>query len=197
MTLAAVLISCSALIFSIGSFYWLQARKGRLKLFPVVAFSASASAERFRLRLPITIYNTGAKPRVVVAVRLRLLGSSPDFYLECHNYRKTIDGNEKDFEDAPAPYVVPGRNVVTKFPHFHADTVRGLLGNEGEPCRFDLQALLDDKPDWISMGEIEVHTQIIHTSAFISYSNNAGVWPKDLLNLAAAHRDSLEPLPQA
>lgn len=197
MTLAAVLISCSALAFSIGSFYWLQARKGRLKLLPVVAFSASASKERFRLRLPITIYNTGAKPRVVVAVRLRLLGTSPYLFLECHNYRKTIDGNEQDFEDAPAPYVIPGRNVVTKFPHFHADTVRGLFGNEGKPCRFEFQALLDDKPDWVSLGEIEVHTEIIHTSAFISYSNNSGVWPKDLLSLAAAHRDSLEPVPHA
>lgn len=148
------------------------------------------------MRLPITIYNTGAKPRVVVAVRLRLLGASPNYYLECHNYRKTIDGNEKDFEDAPAPYVVAGRNVVTKFPHFHADMVRGLLGNEGEPRRFELQALLDDKPDWISLGEIEVHTEIIHTSAFISYSNHAGVWPKDLPSLAAAHRATLEPVPQ-
>lgn len=196
MTLAAILISCSALAFSIGSFYWLQARKGRLRLLPVVTFSASASKGGFRLRLPITIYNSGARPRVIRALRLRLRGTTADLFLECHNFRKTIDGNERDFEDAAAPYVIPGRDVVTKFAHFHAETVRVLLGSEGKACQFELEALVDYKPNWVSLGALEVHTQIIYTGSFISYSNNAGVWPKDLLSLAAAHRDSLEPLPR-
>ncbi len=52
---APVFISCLALIFTVGSFYWLQARKGRLKLYPVITFSGYWNKSRLVLRLPVIL----------------------------------------------------------------------------------------------------------------------------------------------
>lgn len=60
MPYAAVAISLFALAFTIGSFWWLHARRGSLTATAprVYAFSSNA----MRLRLPLVIYNSSVKP---------------------------------------------------------------------------------------------------------------------------------------
>lgn len=189
MTIAPLIIACLALLFTVASFYWLQARKGRLRLYPVMTFSGSMSANQFILRIPVTIYNTGATPRVVTAMRLTLTAHTPEYVLECQTFRKTVQPKPDDTEDFAHPYVVAGRNVVTKHAHFSADAALPVL--DGRPARFHVDALLDDRNEWARLGEVEVHTEIMHTAAYITYSNNSGVWSADLLKDAAKYQGGL------
>lgn len=105
---APVFISCLALLFTIGSFYWLQARKGQLKLYPVITFSGYWNTSRLVLRLPVILFNSGARPRVITALRLVTTGDKGTrIVLECHSFRKTIDPMSEDMEDMAHAYAIP------------------------------------------------------------------------------------------
>lgn len=188
MAEVSLVISSLALLFTVGSFYWLQARKGRLKLYPVTTFSGAAAEPSFFLRVPIVIYNSGAKPRVVSGIRLRFR-RDPSVLLECHTFRSSVDPREGDTEDFAHPYVVPGRNVVTKIAHFRGDGFARHL-TDG-PSMFDVEIQHDDEREWRSLGSIEVHTEIMHVGAYITYSNNPGVWTENLIEEAKAWRAAL------
>lgn len=189
-SIAPLVVACLALLFTVISFYWLQARKGSLRVYPVTTFSGSMSADRIILRVPVTIYNTGARPRVVTAMRLALADHDA-FLLECQTFRKTIQPEPGDTEDFAHPYVVPGRNVVTKYAHFSADKPLPTRGKG--PAIFDLEAMVDDERDWTKLGRVEVHTEIMHTAAYITYSNNSGVWREDLLRDAEKYQGNIPP----
>jgi hypothetical protein len=184
---APVFISCLALLFTIGSFYWLQARKGRLKLFPVIAFSGYWNKSRLVLRLPVILFNSGARPRVITALRLVTTDNrGKRIVLECHSFRKTIDPTSEDMEDMAHAYAIPARQVVTKHAHFAVDSLP--VFNQAEPASFQVQALVDDSTNWRKMGNVMVHVEIMYTSSYITYSNNPGVWPANLQDDAADYR---------
>jgi hypothetical protein len=196
MTESAVLAAASAtvatlaLLFTVASFYWLQARKGRLKLYPVVTFSGYMRRGRFVLRIPVIIFNSGAKPRVVCALRMAATDDvGKAVVLECHSFRKSAGPAEGDYEDMAHAYAVPGRNVVTKHADFTIDELPSFPG--GGPVRFEMQAMVDDKTTWQPVGHIDVHTEILYTTDYISYSNNPGVWPTGILRDAAKFRARL------
>jgi hypothetical protein len=69
LTSAAVVAIC-ALIFTVASFWWLNARRGRLKTFEPHTFAAAITPQIVRLRLPLVLYNTGAIPIVVQNLRV-------------------------------------------------------------------------------------------------------------------------------
>lgn len=185
---ASVIVSASALAFTVGSFYWLQARRGRLKVYPVSTFGGAAADPTFLLRLPIMIFNSGAKPRVVTSLRLRFEGEESAL-LECHTFRKSLDPKPGDTEDYFYPYVVPGRDIVTKLAHFRGGNFARLLGDE--PSSFVVEVQHDDQIKWKAIGRIKVHTEIMHTGGYIAYSNNPGVWPENILVEAKQWRSSL------
>lgn len=184
---APVLISCLALIFTVGSFYWLQARKGRLKLYPVMTFSGYWKKSRLVLRLPVILFNSGARPRVINALRLVTTDDvGKRITLECHSFRKTIDPTSEDMEDMAHAYAIPGRQVVTKHAHFAVDSLPVL--DRADPTSFEVEALVDDSTKWRKLGAVTVHVEIMHTSSYITYSNNPGVWPAGLEADAARYR---------
>ena len=189
MDVAPVIVACCALLFTVGSFYWLQARKGRLKLYPVITFSGMVNERRIALRMPIIIYNTGARPRVISAIRLRWQGDR-EFLLECHTFRKTIDPKPEDTEDYAHPYVVPGRSVVTKYAHFMADGFARHLSDK--PSIYDVEVMLDDDTAWKVLGPVLLHTEIMNNRSYVTYSNNPGVWPDGILTQAQSFRAELE-----
>ena len=184
---APVFISCLALFFTIGSFYWLQARKGRLKLYPVVTFSGYWNKSRLVLRLPVILFNSGACPRVITALRLVTTDDTGTrIVLECHSFRKTIDPIPEDMEDMAHAYVIPARQVVVKHAHFAVDSLP--VFDQAGPASFRVDALVDDSTRWRNMGEVMVHVEIMYTSSYITYSNNPGVWPANLQDDAARYR---------
>lgn len=188
MNLPSVIVACCALVFTVGSFYWLQARKGRLKLYPVTTFMGAANNRTFVLRVPIIIYNSGARPRVVCGIRLRWQGDKK-FLFECHTFRKTIDAQPGDHEDYAHPYVIPGRNVVTKFANFRGEDFACHLSDKSSI--FDVEVMLDDQPEWKPLGPVRIHTEIMNDTGYVTYSNIPGVWPDGILEEAEEHRKGL------
>ncbi|MGW3729612.1 hypothetical protein [Streptomyces sp. NPDC000851] len=63
-------VSLCALVFTISSFWWINARRGRLKSWEPQSFAAVTQCAWARLRLPFVLHNTGAKPIVVQDLRV-------------------------------------------------------------------------------------------------------------------------------
>lgn len=69
----AVIVAMCALAFTVLSFWWLNARQGRLKSYAPHTFAAAVTPEKTLVRLPVILFNTGPKPIVVQNLRLAFL----------------------------------------------------------------------------------------------------------------------------
>lgn len=167
------LIALMALTFTVGSFWWLHARRGRLKAYSVVTFSGLINPSGIRLHLPIVLYNSGAAPRVVRAMRLRALGADGSvFHLVCQTFNKTLDVNNESFEDFAHAFVVPGRSVVTKYAKFTA-ALPSIT--PGASLSFVLQVRLDESEHWQGIKTLDVHIGLM-LGSYNTWSNDQSHW---------------------
>lgn len=139
----------------------------------------------------MTIFNSGAKPRVVTALRLHLVNRFGDHViLTCHAFRKTIKPGPNDMEDFPVAFTIPPRAVTTKFAEFRLDpTPLELLSDY--PMQAKVEAFIDQKLQWKHLGKAELRMEIMHSASFITYSNHEDAWQKDQLKTASAYRKTL------
>jgi hypothetical protein len=70
-TLIGPFIAILALLFTVATFWWLNARQGKLRSYPPYSFGFSSSPGQALLRFPIVLYNTGPKPIIVQDIRLK------------------------------------------------------------------------------------------------------------------------------
>lgn len=73
--ITTLVIAVLALLFTVGSFWWLSARAGRLTLATPRTYAYAGPAGTLRLRFPLTFYNTGARDLIVEDLRV----TSADF----------------------------------------------------------------------------------------------------------------------
>ncbi|MFE4545648.1 hypothetical protein [Arthrobacter sp. NPDC056727] len=153
----------------------------------MITFSGYWKKSRLVLRLPVILFNSGARPRVITALRLVTTDKEgKKVVLECQSFRKTVDPTPDDMEDMAHAYAVPARQVVTKHAHFAVDSLP--VFNQVGPTPFQVQALVDAGTRWRELGDVAVHVEIMHTPSYITYSNNPGVWPANLREDAARYR---------
>lgn len=175
--LTPLFISVLALVFSVASFWWIHARTGRLRLSSVPVFAGvwtvRDGAPEITLRVPICLYNTGARARTVEGLRLYTPYWSGEARLEWASLAEAIDpgrGNELD-RDFVAPYAIDPRRADTRFVDFRY-AVPGALP-EAEPTVFILQALLDGRDRWEEVGRLTLHLgHMSHPESFIAYRND-------------------------
>lgn len=177
----AIVISTCALLFTVGSFWWLYVRPGRLRMVEIRVFAAYVHADEAALRIPVTLYNSGPKPLVVVDLRLQMSSAGHAATAATRVFRTTIKPSSDDVEDFPHPYVVPGRSVVTKFVDFAADP---SVMTTGESATAGLLVLISGR-GWRKVGGSEIRTDVISSpDAYISYSNDPAHWPTGQLDKA-------------
>lgn len=192
----AILISACALLFTVGSFWWLNARSGRLRMTEIVTFAAHAHARRAKLRIPVTLYNTGAKPLVIVDLRLELSSAGLSFVAPSQTFRSSMEPKAGDVDDFPYPYVVPGRSVVTRFVEFNLDGRIDVMVT-GQSAQGRLSVLVSHQ-GWRTVGACPIRTDAIgDPDAYIAYSNDPAHWPERQLEKAnkalAAVREQIQP----
>jgi hypothetical protein len=190
VALASVIISVTALLFTITSFWWLQARRGRLTCFPVQTFSGYLKRDGAALRIPLSIFNSGAVPLVVTDLRLRLLlPDSEDLLMHFRTLRRSVRTDSDDVEDFAHAYSVAGRSVDTRMVEFALNT-SPLPLLYGHPAIGVVEAQIGDLPRWVELGRFPIHVETMaHPGNYITYSNQQHVWPDGLLaEAAAAHR---------
>src|SRR5437867_1652885 len=77
MAWTAAVIAALALAFTIGSFWWMNWRRGSLTVTAPGSFAATTQQDRLILLLPFVFYNDGPVPYVVRDLRL-LISDEPE-----------------------------------------------------------------------------------------------------------------------
>lgn len=187
---ASLVVACLALLFTIASFWWLQARRGRLACFPVQEFAGYLDADRVTVRIPLSIYNHGAAARVVTQLRLRLRPQEGDsVVLHALTFRRTLKPMSDDVEDFVHPYAVSGRTVASR--HVEFSSLAGVGPSaallSGHPVTVVVEALIDqDDERWTELGHFPLHVEAMaHVGTYLACSNHPRQWPENLLDEAA------------
>lgn len=177
----AVVISICALAFTVSSFWWINARPGRLRVTAPRVFSCYVRADKSSLRFPVTLYNTGAVPLVVADLRLRLSSAGTEVVAASKTFRKSVSPEQDDFLDFPHPYVVTGRSVVITFVEF---AVEPAVMATGQRADVTVEALFDGH-GWKRVGAFELRTDTVtDPGVYISYSNDPAHWRPEQLDRA-------------
>lgn len=170
----SLLVALAALLFSIVSFWWLQARRGKLKMSSIPAFSGHIAHDgRIALRLPVLLYNTGARTRVVD--ELRLVIPSWDHPIgDWQTFHSTLEprSGPTDRDDFAGPYAIDGRRAVMRFVKFtHAVGAR-LPEPAATPGA--LEARLDGSDDWETVAPLTIYlAHMAHPEIYGTYRNRA------------------------
>jgi hypothetical protein len=127
LSIGALLLSTLALLFTVGSFWWMNLRRGCLLAWGPLNYAGFLEAERVRLTVPLVIENTG--PRTLVVRDLRLLAE--EVPLTSTNLRGALYGPDfHEVLDHPSGFAVQGRSTVKLFAEFGRDDNRADLKPE-------------------------------------------------------------------
>ncbi|MEU8910350.1 hypothetical protein [Streptomyces mirabilis] len=167
----AGLLSICALLFTIASFWWLNARQGRLESWEPQSFAAIVHGSAVRLRLPLILHNTGVKPIVVQDLRL----SFPDEpashlpLLWTASPSRLQPGPDEEPE-LPTGFVVAGREAHQLFLEFEAPF--SWLVPEHRDYKVQIQVRVGHRKGWRSLLTFTLRTNnIIHPDRYTVYNN--------------------------
>ncbi|MEU0397497.1 hypothetical protein ABZ208_32935 [Streptomyces sp. NPDC006208] len=168
---AASIVSVSALVFTVASFWWINARQGRLETWEPHSFAAICRGSTVRLRLPLVFHNTGAKPIVVHDLML----SFPDepashLPLLWKSSPSRLQPGPDEEPKLPAGFVVAGREAQQLFIEFEAP-FSGLVP-EARDYKVRIQVRVGHRKGWRSLLTFTLRTtNIIHPDRYTVYNN--------------------------
>lgn len=165
-------IALLALAFTIVSFWWLNARQGKLRSYEPHSFAFSGSPNLMLLRLPLVLYNTGAAPIVVQDLQMTF-PKEPGTILPLP-WRTTRSQLKPDMDDGhqfPAVFAVPGRQAQQHFIEFGGP----FPGIEMEPRDYSvsIEVRLGHKDGWRQLLTFTLRAaHITESGPYITYSNS-------------------------
>jgi hypothetical protein len=114
VTLAAVIVAATALLFSIASFWWINARRGKVVVPEPHAFVlAGKDSTVLILRFPLVLFNSGAVANVIRGLQLRLPGEGHSVLpLPWRGTYNTLAGGPQSERRYATPFAVPARDAV-------------------------------------------------------------------------------------
>ncbi|MFI9612102.1 hypothetical protein ACIHCM_10570 [Streptomyces sp. NPDC052023] len=144
---AASLVSVCALVFTVASFWWLNARQGRLQSWEPHSFAALVTHSLARLRLPLVLHNTGAKPIVVQDLRLSFPDESASYLpLLWTSSPSRLEPGPDEGQKLPAGFVVGGREAQQLFIEFEAP-FSGFLP-EARDYKVEIEVRVGHRKGW-------------------------------------------------
>jgi hypothetical protein len=192
VAIASVVVAIAALIFSVASFWWIQARRGKLTSFPPQTFSGHLSIDSSTIRLPLSIFNNGAAPIITTDLRLRLrTPNNEEILMGAQTIRRSLKPESDDVDDFMHPICIPGRAVVSKHIEFESRVPpqKLLLGT---PVTAIVEGMQDHGSEWIELVSFTLHVEIMADPAcYITYSNQEHVWPPNLQEKAVSSHKQL------
>jgi hypothetical protein len=172
----SVVVASLALLFTVGSFWWLNARQGRLKSFEPHSFAACRTPDKLRLRFPLVLYNTGAKPIVIQGLRLSF-PKEPRWNvpLPWTTTRSQLKPTSDDGHAFPAVFSLPGRTALQMFVEFGGSF--SDITPLARDYRIRIEAKVGHRKKWRRLITFPLRgAHITHPDRYLAYSNS----PHDL-----------------
>ncbi|NYD52046.1 hypothetical protein BJY14_008029 [Actinomadura luteofluorescens] len=168
MTPAAV-VALGALLFTVLSFWLLNARPGRLKSYEPHTFAAILGSA-VRIRLPLVLHNTGALPIIVQNLRLCVPDDAPLLWITTRSQLKPASSDNHQFASV---FHVPGRTAKEVFVEFGRDDP---LAAKDYPVRVEVK--LAHKDQWQPLVSFLLLAGQAGQPAYITYSNDPEIVPR-------------------
>jgi|AntAceMinimDraft_16_1070373.scaffolds.fasta_scaffold09654_2 hypothetical protein len=157
MGCTAIIISTSALGFTIFSFWWMNWRKGKIRLGSNLrSYAARASQNKLLIELPLIFFNTGAVPLVVENLRLYFPKITEENKYLFFNATVVNLGTDEDRGFAK-PFSIHGGDVMEMICEFQ-NTSTSFRFEEAE-YEFKIQALLGHKEQWITLKKYIINAR--------------------------------------
>jgi hypothetical protein len=186
----SLLIACLALLFTVGSFWWLNARQGRLKSFEPHTFAA-ARAHILRLRFPLVLYNSGPKPIVIQDLRL----SFPDepqwnIPLPWTSTRSRLRPESDDQLALPAVFSLLGRTAQQMFIEFGGDFPE--VTPLGRDYQVQVEVKVGHRQKWQRLIAFPLRgAHITSPQQYLAYSNRAHDLTEETISQSKAALEQL------
>jgi hypothetical protein len=187
----SVAIAVLALLFAVGSFWWIQVRRGRLRCYTSHSYSGAFAPHKLVFVLPLVLHNPAPAPLIVADLRLRIdaLGQEPnDSPKELPMNLRWIASHasvypENDTRTYSAAFAVDGRKAVEKFIEFQRDDPPTLL--EDGPYKATIEAFIEPRRWWTgrrwrTIASFTFNTQLAieGRASLIPRSNDPDLWGK-------------------
>lgn len=141
---AGVLIGVLALLFTVASFWWLNARRGSLVVNRPLSYGF---VNKVRLRLPLAFYNSGAVALIVTDLRVKIGGDDARKPLAWQATFTALNPSKAEAErDFATPFAVPGRGTRELVAEFGDDA--GWSPQTSSKHRLQLQAKIHPGEKW-------------------------------------------------
>jgi hypothetical protein len=176
LSLVGPFIATLALLFTVASFWWLQARQGRLRSYPPHSFAFYRIPNKVRLRFPLVLYNTGPKPIVVQDMRLSFPQQPGVTPIPWRTSRSQLMPEKGDGIQLPAVFSVPGRQAQQHFIEFGIDVDNPLSGIDLSAGEYlvQVEVLLGHRKRWKRLVSFPLGAKDLELpSPYIAYSNTA------------------------
>ncbi|GLP65751.1 hypothetical protein TUSST3_23710 [Streptomyces sp. TUS-ST3] len=163
-------------MFTVASFWWLNARQGRLKSYEPYSFAGAATPHLTLVRLPLVFYNTGPKPIVVQNLQIRFPDEPASLLpLPWRNSWPQLMPVSEDRAAMPAVFAVDGRKAEQRFIEFGAP-FPGFIP-QARDYTVTLEGTLGHRKGWRPLLTFTLRMgNMINPSQYITYSNS----PHDL-----------------
>jgi len=170
---ASLTVAVAALLFTIASFWFMNVRRGKLKVSAPHAYALASNNAVMLLRLPLAIYNTGARAIIVRDLRC-WFGSDQTAQwdpLPWRTTRKTLKPESDDVKDFPTPFPVRGREAATLVAEF-GHPLPGFSVSNGK-YRVRVQVLDDASDSWYDLVgfDLFVNVKADAVGRYIAYRN--------------------------
>jgi len=175
-TFVGPFIATLALLFTIGSFWWLNARQGKLRSYKPYSFGYALTATQVSLRFPLVLYNTGPKPIIVQDLRMSFPKVPGVGSLPWRTSRSQLKPDPEDNLELPAAFTVPGRQAPQHFIEFGISSDDPLPGIDlkNKEYKVLIEVLLGHKRRWRKLLTFPLGAKHIELSGnYIAYSNTA------------------------
>jgi len=162
-----VLLACVGLPWTVGTFWWMHWRKGRIVVGTPRTYAAISHQRNDYLlvRLPLVLYNIGAATIVVENLRLTLEQSgrkSPVLY-----FNQTVSKLDVEQErDWAKQFPVEGREAASLICEFLRKPRSGFVFSAGN-CNAVLEGKFDDK-NWKVISKFKLRTPEAYLSTLNS-----------------------------
>lgn len=171
-----ILVGVAALAFTIGSFWWMNWRVGKLTV-PAAPRSYAGTTQNGKLILvfPFVFYNSGPVPYVVRDLRLRFRDEADGIPLSFQRVRSGVSPTHAKLEDLSAAFPVRGNEAVRVFCEFERAPVGRSMKAISHPLV--LEALTDKNEVWQSLLSFDLavnaNAEVALPTNFISFTNRA------------------------
>lgn len=153
---STIAVAVMALVFTVGAFWWLNARRGSITATHPRAYAFGGSGAQLRLRLPLALFNTGARALIVVDLRIALDSEPGRPELRWVTIRDRLRPEPDDGFAFATPFSIVGRGTREVIAEFEPGPTVNWPAPAGVKHRLRLEAQIHPKDKWVQLAAFDL-----------------------------------------